>query len=181
MVGLILLNNNCEEVEAVGTRALLERAGIEVKTATFNENKIVECTYKHKIIADLDASLLNPEDFEFLIIPGGLYVNRTIKVDKKMNGFVEAFSKRNKLMAGICAAPMYFGRLGLLEGRDYTMFPALYNPDYKGNYKRHMKVVRDGNIITGRSVGAVIEFAAEIVKYLKGEDAAVDLLAKIFY
>lgn len=181
MVGLMLLTNNCEDVESVGTKALLERAGIKVVTATFSEDKVVNCTYKTKIIADLNAYQINPDDYEFLIIPGGIYVTRTITADSNILDFVKNFSKKNKLMAAICAAPMYFGELGLLENRNYTMFPDLYNPKYNGEFKRHMKVVRDGNYITGRSVGAVTEFAAEIVKYLLGAEKAKKLLAEIFY
>lgn len=181
MTGLLILSNSCEDLEAVGTKALLERAGLKIKTATFHDDKTILCSYGTKVIADLDAKTVNPDEFDFLVIPGGIYVTRTIKTDTNIKPLIKAFSDQNKLISAICAAPMYFGEMGLLKGRNYTIFPACNSDSYQGEYKRHRKTVRDGNIITGRSVGAVTEFAYEIVKYLLGSDKADSLLDNIYY
>jgi len=44
-----------------------------------------------------------------------------------------------------------------------------------------LKVVKDGNVITGRSAGAVYEFAYEILKDQLGEEAAEKMYKSIIY
>lgn len=51
----------------------------------------------------------------------------------------------------------------------------------KGNYLPNEKVVVRDNLITSKACGTTFEFAYEIVKYLKGEEQAKDLLKSVYY
>ena len=181
MKGLLLLANDCEDLEAIGTKALLERAELEVLTATFNSDKKVSCYYGTVVEADLDANEIEVDDFDFLVVPGGMYVSREIKEDKIIKPLIKRFANKNKLVAAICAAPMFLGDLGLLKNKNYTIFPGCESESYRGNLKQQFKAVTDGNIVTGRSVGGVFEYSYEIVKYLKGIENAEALLTKAIY
>lgn len=181
MKGLMLLHNNMEDVESIGTRAFLERAGINVVTATFNRDKRVHTYYGVTVEADLLYREVNPADYEFLIIPGGRYVVNVIKDDVNIKNLVKEFHKQNKLIAAICAGPMFLGALGLLENKQYTIFPGCERDTDKGVLTQDKKVVVDGNIITARSVAAVLEFSYEIIKHIKGNAVAEDFLKGIYY
>lgn len=181
MKGLMLLSNNMEDLEAIGTYALLERSGIQIETATFSRDKRVKAAYGTIIEADMYARQINYDEFDFLVIPGGKYVIETIATDNTVKSVIKGFSDKNKMVAAICAAPMFLGELGLLKDKEYTCFPGCENEAFQGTYLKDKKTHTSGNIITGRSAGAVHEFAAEIVKFVKGERASAKLLKDIYY
>lgn len=181
MKGLLVLSNGMEDIEALGTRDLLERASIQIETITFNRDKRVKTAYGVFVEADFLAREINQEDYEFLIIPGGKYVSQVINTDKVIKALVKEFTESNRLVCAICAGPMFLGEQGLLEGKTYTMFPTTHKDTYKGIYQKDKKAVTDGLLITGRGAGAVFEFAYEIIKYFKGEKAAQKVLDDITY
>lgn len=181
MKGLMLFHDNMEDVEALATKALLKRANIEVETVSVSSKKEVKMSYGTKVKADYLLEEVKLDDFEFLIIPGGSYVNLVIKEDVKIKSLISSFHKNDKSLFAICAAPKFLGELGLLKGKNYTIFPTLDEDAFLANLKKEEKVVRDGNIITGRSVGALFDFVSEIINFLKGEEAKKDFLNKIYY
>ena len=76
---------------------------------------------------------------------------------------------------------MFIGDAGLLKGKRYTVFPGCEKDAFKGILEQYQKVINDGNIITARSVGALFEFTAKIIKYLKGSDVKEEFLKNIYY
>lgn len=181
MRGLLLYSNNCEDVETVGTKALLRRAGLEIVTATFNKDKEIKCVYgtnlkAHSFVKDLDL-----DSFDFLVIPGGSYVVKSYDKDTNVKDLILNFNSKNKLIAAICAGPMFLGEAGLLKDKNYTIFPGCERESFGGNRQQYYKVVQDGNLITARSVGAVIEFSNEIIKHLKGCKEAEKFLKNIYF
>ncbi len=182
MKGLMLFHNNMEDAEAIATKALLERAKFDITTTTFNRDKRVRMAYGVLVEADLLYREVNISDYEFLVIPGGKYVSEVLNIsDNNIKNLIKEFHDNNKMIAAICAAPMFLGELGLLDGKEYTIFPGCAEDSYKGILKQEKKAVTSGKIITGRSVGAVVEFSYEIVKYFKGKDTADFFVRKIFY
>lgn len=181
MKGLLLLHNDMEDLEALGTRALLERARIDIVTTTFNRDKRVKMAYGVVVEADLLYREVTVDNYEFLIIPGGKYVQEVLATDVNIKNLIKEFHKHNKLIAAICAGPMFLGELGLLEGKQYTIFPGCERDDYKGILNQDKKAITDGKIITGRSVGAVVEFSYEIIATIKGKAFADTFLKSIYY
>ncbi len=181
MKGLMLFHNNMEDVEALATKALLKRANIEIDSVSITNEKLVKFFYGTEVKSDYLLSEITISEYSFLIIPGGNYVTKVIKDDTKIKALISAFHKLDKPLFAICAAPMFLGELGLLKNKDYIVFPSLENDNYLANLKSDKKVVKDGNIITGRSVGALFEFVSEIINFLKGEEAKNDFLNKIYF
>ena len=89
-----------------------------------------------------------------------------------------AFAKYKKV-AAICAAPTILGKLGFLKNKKYTCFPPL-NEDFGGNYIDRY-VVKDNNLITGKSAAATIDFAFAIVEELLGKNYAESIKNSIYY
>ncbi|NMA05719.1 MAG: DJ-1/PfpI family protein [Acholeplasmataceae bacterium] len=182
MKGLMLLHTNMEDAEALATRALLERMQIDIITTTFNRDKRVKMAYNVVVEADILSREVNVLEYDFLIIPGGKYVSEVLNInDNNIKNLIMEFHKNNKVIAAICAAPMFLGELGLLEGKEYTIFPSCEKDSYKGILKQDKKAITDGKIITGRSVGAVVEFSYEIIKKIRGKDSAEEFLKNIYY
>lgn len=181
MKGLLIYTNNAEDVEVVGSTALLKRAGFEIVTATFSESKTIKCVYGTNLKADYFVKELNLNDFDFLVIPGGSYVVKTYQENENMKNLILDFNSKNKLIAAICAGPMFLGEAGILSDKRYTIFPGCERENFGGKLEQYHKVVTSSNIITARSVAAVTLFVNEIVKYLKGYKEAEIFLEKIYF
>ena len=77
-------------------------------------------------------------------------------------------------LAAICAAPLVFGDLGILEGRKATIYPGM-EEELKGAESMDFPVVRDMNIITSQGPATAMRFAIALVSYFKGKDVADEL------
>jgi len=179
--GLLVLSHNVEDGEALTTRALLIRAGLNVKTITFQETLEVKTSYGLTVIADTFGDLIDSSDYDFLVIPGGRYVSQIVNNDTKIKGLARKFHDDNKLIAAICAGPRFLGQAKILDGYKFTAYPGSETDMPNGYYQPQLKSLRDRNIITARSAGSVVEFAYEIVSYFLGEDEANSLLKNILY
>ena len=164
---LLYLANQCEDVEALATRALLVRSGLEVKTLCAPKSKHITTAFGLEVICDYTWDEVDVKDYAMLIIPGGKYVAQTIESDAVLPYVIKQFDTALKPIAAICAGPRFLGRAGLLKNEHYTAFPGS-EQDLEGVYHKDQKVMVDGRFITARSAGAVYEFALAIVTYLQG-------------
>ena len=181
MKGLLVFSHHMEDGEALTTRALLRRAGLDIHSITFESTKDIETSYGLIVKADHFAHDIHLDHYDFLIIPGGRYVAENIEHDVHIKEIIKFFDRKNKMIAAICAGPRFLGRTGILDGKQFTAFTGSEKDAQKGIYCPEKKAVRDGHIITARGAGAVYEFAYEIVSYLLGEEKAKQLLASILY
>lgn len=179
MKGLIIFSHDMEDGEALATRALLIRAGLEVISITFEKTLDIVTAFGLKVKADFFAEDINIYDYDFLIIPGGKYVAKVIDKDVEIKRLAKIFYAQDKLVAAICAAPRFLGQAGLLNGRSFTAFKGSEVDMEKGIYLPSYKAIRDSNIITARGAGAITHFTFEIVKYLLGDAEANALLDSI--
>ena len=85
-----------------------------------------------------------------------------------MNEIVKKFYDEGKIVAAICAGPITFGKLGIVNGKNATCYPGFEDQLVGCNYKDELVVV-DENIITGRGPAAAIPFAFEILNHILPE------------
>ncbi|MFH0767919.1 MAG: DJ-1/PfpI family protein, partial [Bacillota bacterium] len=139
MKGLLILSHHVEDGEALTTRALLIRAGLEVVTITFESTTDIITAFGLKVKADYFAKDVNFSEYDFLVIPGGGYVAKIIEKDVHIKELAKFFYKQNKMVAAICAGPRFLGQAGLLDGRSFTAYrgseidmpKGIYLPSYK--------------------------------------------------
>lgn len=181
MKGLLVLSNNVEDAEALATRALLKRSGLDVVTVTYESTNTIVTAFGLNVKVDHFAHEVHLDEFDFVVIPGGRYVSLVVDHDVHIKELVKYFSHKNKLVAAICAGPRFLGQAGLLDNKHYTAYSGSEKDMPLGIYHPDEKAVRDGHLITARGAGAVYEFSYEIVKYLLGEDKASELLKSILF
>jgi 4-methyl-5(b-hydroxyethyl)-thiazole monophosphate biosynthesis len=181
MKGLLVLSHNLEDGEALATRALLIRAGLNVDTITFEDTLDIKTSFGLQVKADYFASDINYDTYDFVVIPGGKYVSEVVNNDVNIKQLATYFDRKEKLVAAICAGPRFLGQAGILDGKTFTAFKGSEIDMPKGFYQPNKKAVRDHHIITARGAGAIYEFSYEIVKYLLGEEKADALLYSILY
>lgn len=181
MNALLVMSNLVEDMEAIGTRDLLMRAGFKVVTGTFEESLSLKTSHGLAFDADMYAQNLDVKDFDLLIIPGGPYVAKTVDRDIQIKELAKTFSKEGKWIAAICAGPRFLGQAGLLKGKKYTAFRGSEIDGKDGEYLPENKALVDGKLITARGAGAVYEFAYFITKELISKEKADEIREKIMY
>ena len=167
MKGLILLANGFEDVEALAPRDILIRGGVDVITASIDQNIEVQSSHKIYVKANLLLKDVNKEDYDFLILPGGGLGTQNLLNSKSVSDIVTHFINNHKLVCAICAAPMVLGKLGYLKGHRYTCFKGC-NEGIDGIFTMN-EVESDDNIITARSMLYSVPFGLTILEQLLGK------------
>jgi 4-methyl-5(b-hydroxyethyl)-thiazole monophosphate biosynthesis len=80
-----------------------------------------------------------------------------------LKSVIRKFNAENKPLAAICAAPLVYGNLGILEGKQVVCYPG-FEKFLKGAEVLSVPVVESDNFITGRGPAAAINFALKIVE-----------------
>lgn len=165
---LIPLANGCEELEAVTLIDLLRRAEIEVVTAALEPGPV---TGAHGILlmADLDLDDAMDEDFDMIVLPGGLPGANYLDRDARIHDLLARQAAEDRYTAAICAAPKVLANAGLLDGRRATSYPGFVTAaDYPDVQVVEAPVVVDGNVITSRGPGTAMDFALQLIETLLG-------------
>ncbi len=178
----LFLADGCETIEALTVADILYRAGIPCTRVSITDTPVVVSSHKVTMIADTTVSHLNFDDYDMLVLPGGIPGTPNLKACEPLMAQVKRFYSEGRMIAAICAAPSIFAELGLLKG-----VRAACNPSFEDVLIRNgADLVREnavvsGNIITSRAMGTAIPFALAIVEHYKGKEAAEALGKNILY
>ncbi len=174
---MCILTNGFEDIEAVGTIAILRRAGITIDVYSLHGTTATG-RYNIEVSNLLDLKKLDLDQYGCLFIAGGPeYVE--LEHNEFFINVVKDFYKKNKYIASICAGPTILGHLGFLKDTKYTCFTSM-NEDFGGTYI-DAYCVSDKHMITGKSAAAVIDFSFLIIKTLFGEDLEKKIKNQIYY
>jgi len=173
----IFLTTGFEEIEALATIDILRRGGVNIQSVSLTGDRTVTGGRKITVIADC---LFEEVDFAaalMLILPGG---PGTVKMNEheRLKQEILVFARQGKLLAAICAAPMVFGGLELLQNKKTTCYPG-YEKYLTGAHVIGTPVAVDGNITTGKAAGYTFDFALELLSQLKGKKVAVEVKQNI--
>lgn len=174
---LCLLTTGFEELEAVGTIALLRRANIQVDIVSL-QSPTTAGRFDIAITNTKQLTDIQKEDYDGIFIPGGPHV-KEMEASKDVQDLLNHFISAKKLVATICAAPTILGHMGHLKGKNYTCFTAM-NEDFQGSYQNQYVAI-DDNFITGRSVCATIDFGFALIAYLLGDSYCEQLKKEVYY
>lgn len=169
MKSLLYLADGFETCEALITVDMLRRAGQQIDTVSITDSRTVLSSQKVKVEADYTLSQVHPEEYDVLILPGGKVGTRNLENSAAVCQAVKTHYILGKWTCAICAAPSILGHMGLLRGKKYTCFPTFDEASFGGEYQMELAVT-DANIITGRGMGATIEFARHILQAICDED-----------
>lgn len=173
----MVVTDGFEDIEAVGTLAILRRAQLDLTFAAIDSTKACG-RYGLNVVDLVNLKDVNIQDYDMLIIPGGPEYIAEEKNPEFLK-MVTNFYDHDKYIAAICAAPTILGHLGFLKGKKYTCFTSM-NEDFGGEYVDKYSVI-DGKLITGRSAAAVIDFAFDIVKVCTSSEYAQKVKDSIYY
>ena len=169
-----------EEIEALTPVDLLRRAGHDVTTVSIMKRNPVRGA--HNIFIEAD-TLFEDADFaegDLFILPGGGEGSQNLDAHEALHALIKEKLAAGKRIAAICAAPMVFGHLGLLEGKQAVIYPGM-EAELIGATPVDMPAVTDGLITTGRGPGSSFDFGLELIRLLDGEAKAEEIRAGLVY
>lgn len=168
---LLFLADGFEEIEALATVDILRRAGVQVTTVSINPSKTVLGAHRVTVMADVLFTDCSPAEADMLVLPGGMPGALNLDEHEGLHEAIKAHAEAGKWLAAICAAPMVYGHMGLLNGKKATCYPS-FEGELAGAEYTAAPVEKDGNIITGNGPAAALPFAYALAETLMGEEVA---------
>ncbi len=151
----ILTENGFEEVELTSPKKALENAGIKVDIVSPQKDKVKAWNVDHwsiELPVDVNLSDANADNYDALMIPGGVINPDKMRINKDCVSFAEAFLKSGKPVAAICHGPQLLIETGLVDGRKMTSYPSIKTDlQNAGADWQDKEVVVDKGLVTSRS------------------------------
>jgi protease I len=172
----ILATDMFEQVELFEPRKAVEHAGAEVELVSleageiqgFNHYDKADTFPVDKVVADASA-----DDYDALLLPGGVGNPDTLRMDENAVGFVRSFFEQGKPVAAICHAPWTLVEAEVVRGRRLTSFWSI-KTDVKnaGGTWVDEEVVVDEGLVTSRSPDDLPAFCAKAIEeFAEGKHA----------
>lgn len=160
-----------EELEAIGIIDTLRRADAEVTVASV-DNFHITASCNTRIVADKLIEECIDEEFDLIALPGGMPGAEHLRDSEVLTSLLKRQAESGKLYAAICASPVVvLQHHGLLKGKKATVNPA-FADDLIIKDDVTKRVVVDGNCVTSRARGTVLEFAIQLIELLYDKDKA---------
>ena len=167
---LIVATDGFEEWELFGPRQILQDRGAEVVLASPKRDPIQGTIHDDPgktIRPDLTVDEALADDFDALILPGGVRNPDHLRTNVRVIQLIKDFAAQGKPVGAICHGPWLLVEADLLRGRTATSWPSIRTDLRNAGAKVvDEPAVTDGNIVTSRNPEDVQEFT----------DALIDLI-----
>jgi protease I len=168
----ILATDGFEQSELMKPRQALSDAGFEVDVVSLEGGEIRGWDKKdwgQNVAVDVVLSDASSEEYDALVLPGGVINPDKLRTDPEAVAFVKSFDAAGKTLAAICHGPWMLVESGAAKGREVTSWPSLKTDltNAGGNWKDE-EVVIDEHIITSRKPDDIPAFSKAIISALSG-------------
>lgn len=163
-----LVTDGFEQVELIEPRRALEEAGAQVEIVSPKDGEVRGWDHREwgaNVRVDRPVAQARPDDYDALLLPGGVMNPDKLRMDSKVVDFVRAFVDAGKPIAAICHAPWTLIEAGAVKGRRMTSYPSL-RTDLRnaGADWVDEEVVVDRNLVTSRNPGDIPAFNRRMVE-----------------
>jgi protease I len=164
----ILVTDGFEQVELTEPRKALDQAGAETRVVSPKQDKVRGWNFTdwgQSEPVDVELDKARPQDFDALLLPGGVINPDKLRMEPKAVAFVKAFFDAGKPVAAICHGPWMIVEADKARGRRMTSWPSIRS-DLKnaGANIVEQEAVVDGNMVTSRKPDDIPAFNREMVK-----------------
>jgi protease I len=163
----VLVADGFEQIEMTEPRKALEAAGASVEIVSPKAGRVKGWETKEwgdDFDVDVVLSSADVEDYDALVLPGGVMNPDKLRLLPEARAFVRAFVDEGKPIAAICHGPWTLIDAGVVEGRKMTSWPSLRTDlDNAGASWVDQEVVVDGLLVTSRKPDDIPAFNREMV------------------
>ena len=166
----ILATDGFEQSELAEPRRALEEAGATTDIVSLRAGTIrgwKDRNWGDAYNVDRTVGEANADDYDALVLPGGVMNPDKLRVDRDAVAFVRRFFERDRPVGAICHGPWTLIDAGLVKNRKVTSWPSLRRDlENAGAQWQDSEVVRDGQLITSRKPDDIPAFAATLIDAL---------------
>jgi protease I len=166
----ILATDGVEQVELVEPRKALEEAGAQTDLIGLEEGQIQgfnHLDHGDKLDVDKTVQQVSADDYDGILIPGGVANGDFLRADADACAFVADFAKQKKPIASICHGPWILVETGIVKGRTVTSFPSIKTDiENAGGTWVDEEVHVDSGLTTSRKPDDIPAFNAKMIEEL---------------
>jgi len=164
----ILTEEGFEQVELTSQLNALKEAGATVHIISPEGGEIKawdKTNWGITITADKKLEEVSPDDYDALLLPGGVLNPDKLRQHKDAVAFVSAFLDEGKPVAAICHGPQTLIETGMISGRTMTSYPSL-KTDLKNAGVNWVdeEVVADKGLVTSRTPADLPAFNKKMIE-----------------
>ncbi|QGA52635.1 type 1 glutamine amidotransferase domain-containing protein [Pseudomonas brassicacearum] len=166
----ILVTDGFEQAELTGPQQALEQAGVEVDIVSAREGQVKGWNHDQPaddFRIDLTFKAANVEQYDAVVLPGGVQNSDTIRIDADAQKLVKSFEAAGKPIAVICHGGWLLVSSGLVKGKTMTSYKTLKDDLVNaGANWVDKEVVKDGTLISSRQPDDIPAFNRELISAL---------------
>lgn len=171
----ILATDGFEQVELTEPRKALDQAGAQTVVISPKSGEIKGWNHTEwgdKVKVDRTLDQARAEEFDALVLPGGVMNPDHLRMEPKAVEFVREFCRSGKPVAAICHGPWMLVEAGVVQGKTITSWPSLKTDvrNAGGNWV-DQEVASDGQFITSRKPDDIPAFSRTLIERI-GQAAA---------
>jgi protease I len=164
----ILATDGVEQVELTEPRQALDNAGATTQVVSPADGAIKAWQHDHwgdEIEVDVPLAEASADDFDALLLPGGVMNPDRLRQDEKAVRFVRQFFESGKPIAAICHGPWLLVEAGVVRNRTLTSWPSL-KTDIKnaGGDWVDREVATDEGLVTSRKPDDIPAFNRKMIE-----------------
>ena len=167
----ILTESGFEEVELTSPKKALEDAGARVEIVSPQKEKVKAWAHDHwsiELSVDVNVEEADPNDYDALMIPGGVLNPDKMRMNDKCVEFAQHFLQEGKPVAAICHGPQLLIETGMLEGRNMTSYHSVKTDMINaGAAWADREVIVDNGLVTSRSPKDLEAFNKKMIEEIK--------------
>jgi protease I len=164
----ILATDGVEQVELTEPRKALEDEGAATELVSLEAGEIQgfnHLDHADKLPVDKTLDEVSPDDYDGVLVPGGVANGDFLRADESAVSFVAGFARAHKPIASICHGPWVLVEAGIVKGRTVTSWPSLQTDVRNaGGTWVDEEVHVDQGLVTSRKPDDIPAFSAKAVE-----------------
>ena len=164
----ILATDGVEQVELIEPRKALDAAGANTTVVSPKSGSIKgwnHTDWGDPIKVDVALDNASPNDYDALLLPGGVMNPDHLRTNESAVNFVRAFFEAGKPVAAICHGPWMLVEADVVRGRNVTSWPSLQTDlRNSGASWTDSQVVTDHGLVTSRKPDDIPAFNRKMIE-----------------
>ena len=164
----ILATDGFEYVELTKPKQALEAAGAKTQVISPKPGKIRGWDvdkWGDDVSVDVSLDSAKPDDYDALLLPGGVLNPDKLRTEPKAVQFVKSFFEAGKPVGAICHGPWMLVEADVVRGRTVTSWPSLKTDIQNAGGKWvDQEVVTEQGLVTSRKPDDIPAFNRKIIE-----------------
>lgn len=167
----VIATDGVEQSEFTEPVKALQQEGASVSIISLKKGPFKAWNHKdwgETFNADLSIEDANSEDFDGLVLPGGVMNPDKLRTNERVIAFATEFIDRAKPVAAICHGPWTLIETGKLQGRNMTSYPSIRTDLINAGVNwTDEEVVVDNGLVTSRNPGDLPAFCKKMIEEIR--------------